>query len=247
MTAGVSSALVFGAPAGAALASAVSWRITLVAIAAAGLLVVPGLLLMREVPPSPARRLGDQLRALRTPRVRATLAITCIAFCGVFIPYTYLSQSYAPLVAALPGGISTALLLFGLTSVVGALASGHLADRMSARWMVVAVCATLAAVDLVVVVGRDHLPVLVVALLAAGYLSWSILTPQQHQLITDEPDHAAVLISFNAAAGYAGISLAGMLGAATMTVVGQASFPIMASLLLLVAGGWRALSPLPGR
>ncbi|HEX6444854.1 MAG TPA: MFS transporter, partial [Streptosporangiales bacterium] len=137
VTAGVSSALVLGAPAGAAVAAAQSWRTTLLVIAGAGLLIVPGLARTPAVPPAPVRRIADQLGTLRSPRVRTTLGVSLVAFAGVFVPYTYLSQSYAPLIAAVPGGIGTVLLLFGVTSVPGALTSGPLADRVAARWLVV--------------------------------------------------------------------------------------------------------------
>ncbi|MER5389595.1 MFS transporter [Saccharopolyspora sp. NPDC002686] len=244
VTTGVAGALVLGALVGAAIASAASWRVTLAVIAVLGLAMLPGVLLLHPVPPAPAQRFADQLPVLRSPQILTTLGISVIAFVGVFIPYTYLSQSYAPLVAALPGGISTVLLLFGLTSVIGVLASGPLTDRVSPRWMVVVVTAALAVVDAAAVLGRESPLVLVAALLAAGYLSWSILTPQQHQLVAAEPDHAAVLISFNAAAGYVGISLAGVLGGTAITMLGSARFTLVASAFLLVAACWRAV-PVP--
>lgn len=240
VTAGASSALVLGAPLGAALAAATSWRVTLLAVAGLGLLTFPcpWFIPAGSDPSTPPLR--HRLEALRSPHIRRTLAVTVIAFAGVFIPYTFMSQSYAPLIAVIPGGISAVLLLFGITSVAGALSSGPLADRTSPRWLVVAATGTLALVDIAAVVGRESPAVLTVALLLAGYLSWSILAPQQQQLVSAAPEHAAVLISFNAAAGYLGITVAGLIGGASLTTLGADRFVLLAAALLLIAASTSA-------
>ncbi|WAL68962.1 MFS transporter [Amycolatopsis cynarae] len=240
VTAGASSALVLGAPAGAALAAVTSWRVTLLVIAVLGVLVLP---VLRFVPTEhhTGQPLAQRFSVLRTPQVRTTLGVSLLAFAGVFVPYTYMSQAYSPLIAVVPGGISIVLLMFGLTSVVGALSSGPLADRVSARWMVVAATGALAVVDAAAVAGRGAPALLAVTLLLAGYLSWSILAPQQQQLVTLAPDHAAVLISFNAAAGYLGISLSGVVGGVALGAIGPARFTLVACVLLASAALWRSL------
>ncbi|MFP5022937.1 MFS transporter [Pseudonocardia phyllosphaerae] len=241
ITAGASSALVLGAPAGAAVAAVSSWRLTLCVIAGLGLLVLPALRFASSRNDGGHQPLAQRFSALRIPGVPATLGVTFLAFAGVFIPYTYLSQAYSPLIAVVPGGISVVLLMFGLTSVAGALSSGPLADRVSARWMVVAATAALATVNAAAIAGREAPAVLTATLLAAGYLSWSILAPQQQQLVTLAPSHAAVLISFNAAAGYLGIGLSGMVGGVALNVLGPSRFTLAACVLLLAAAMWRAL------
>lgn len=155
ITAGASSALVAGAPAGTAIAAAASWRLTLTVVAVLGLLVLPVLRLVPSQRGS-AQSLAQRFVILRTPQVQVTLGISLLAFAGVFIPYTYMSRAYSPLIAVIPGGISTALLIFGLTSVLGALSSGPIADQVSPRWMFVAATGALALVNVVAVAGRGH-------------------------------------------------------------------------------------------
>lgn len=240
ITAGVASALVFGAPVSAGIAAVTSWRVTLWVLAALGLLMFLALVLFlptlptTAVPAKPLSVLGDR-------QIRRTLAITLVAFAGVFIPYTYMSQAYGPLVTSIPGGMSGVLLLFGLSSVVGALSSGPLADRIPARWFTVAVLVALATVDVVVVFGRGSKIALVLSVLLAGYLSWSILVPQQRQLLEIAPERAATLLSLNASAGYVGIAAAGLVGGIALAAVGIPQFVLLGSAFLAIAAAWRAL------
>ncbi|MDN5724733.1 MAG: MFS transporter [Propionibacteriales bacterium] len=245
VTTGVSSALVIGAPAGAAIAAVSSWRVTLGVIAVLGLVSLAALAALPAGAKPPVRPARGQFSILRSAQVRVTLGITLVAFAGVFIPYTYLSRAYEPLIAVIPGGIGTALLLFGLASVAGSLSSGPIADRVPPRWMVVAVTGVLALVDAVTFLGRSSPVLLAVTLLLAGYLSWSILAPQQRQLVDVAPDHSALLVSLNASAGYLGISLSGVVGGAALDVGEGSSFVLMASGFLIMAAAWRAL-PLRG-
>ncbi|MBO1903125.1 MFS transporter [Leucobacter weissii] len=243
VTAGTSTALVIGSPLGAIVGSAASWRITMAIVAALGLGMALALRLLPRRPAAPAASLWERFGALRTRGVLSTLGVTVIAFAGIFLPYTYVTQAYRPLIDAVPGGTGTVLLLFGVTSVAGALTSGMLADRFSARRVVVTATAALAGVNGIVAVAQGSPSVLLVALLAAGWLSWSVLAPQQQQLVSLAPTQAPVLLSFNASAVYTGIALGSWAGGAALETeaLSDARFVLLGSGLLLVASLWRVV------
>lgn len=179
--------------------------------------------------------LRQRLAPLRDRDVLAVLAITVIAFVGIFIPYTYISVVYAPVTEGNGTLLTVLLLVFGAAGTVGNLTAGYVADRQGPRRVVITVTLALAAVFAMTVVARESLPTAVPVILLSGLLSWSVLSPQQHRVVSLAPNATALVVSLNAAAVYLGVSLSGVLGAAGLNVLGEATFPLLGSAFLVFA------------
>jgi MFS transporter, DHA1 family, inner membrane transport protein len=233
---GLSSSLVLGAPLGTAIGAAWGWRATMWFVTALAVVVGPIIALRLpavKLPTAPGLR--QRLSPLGDRRVLAVLAITVIAFVGIFIPYTYISVVYAPVTEGHGNLLTILLLVFGAAGTAGNLTAGYVADRQGPRRVVIAVTLALAAVFALTVVARESLLAAVPVIVVSGMLSWSVLSPQQHRVVALAPDAPALVVSLNAAALYLGVSLSGVLGAAGLNTLGPATFPLLGSAFLVVA------------
>lgn len=131
--AGVTLALVAGAPAGALLGGQLGWRATMWAIAAVS---APALVAVAVGTPTrpagdgaqPARAL-DELAVLRRPRLQVTLALAVLVNSATFGTLTFLAV-LATSRAGLPEALTPGLLAaFGVGAFGGVTAAGRLGDR----------------------------------------------------------------------------------------------------------------------
>lgn len=237
VTAGLSSSLVLGAPLGTAIGNAFGWRATMWFVALLAVAVAPVLALrLPDVHLAAGPELRERLAPLRDRRVIATLGTTVLAFVGIFIPYTYISEAYAPVTEGHGTRLTVLLLTFGIAGTIGNLAAGRLSDRHDPWKVVVAATLTLALTFTVVVGARESLVAVVPLVIASGALSWSVLTPQQHRLVAmAPPQDRTVVLGLNAAAVYLGVSLSGSIGALALDALGPARFPLLASAFLVIA------------
>ena len=233
---GLSSSLVLGAPLGTAIGALWGWRATMWFLTALAVLIAPIIAWrLPSVQLPAAAGLRQRFAPLGDRRVLGALAITVIAFVGIFIPYTYISVVYAPVIEGRQNLLTVLLLVFGVAGTVGNLTAGHVADRQGPRRVVVAVAVLLAVVFGIAVVARESLPAAIPVIVVSGLLSWSVLSPQQHRVVALRPEASALVVSLNAAAVYLGVSLSGVLGAAGLNLLGQAALPLLGSAFLIVA------------
>ncbi len=71
-----------------------------------------------------------------------------------------------------------------------------------------------------------------VAIAVWGGCGWGLLVPQQHRLVTLAPSIAPVLLGLNTAATYIGVSVAGLIGAGTIQLLGVGDVGFVAAMLL---------------
>lgn len=233
---GLSSSLVLGAPLGTAIGALWGWRATMWFLTALAVLIAPIIAWrLPSVQLPAAAGLRQRFAPLGDRRVLGALAITVIAFVGIFIPYTYISVVYAPVIEGRQNLLTVLLLVFGVAGTVGNLTAGHVADRQGPCRVVVAVAVLLAVVFGIAVVARESLPAAIPVIVVSGLLSWSVLSPQQHRVVALRPEASALVVSLNAAAVYLGVSLSGVLGAAGLNLLGQAALPLLGSAFLIVA------------
>ncbi|WP_067178638.1 MFS transporter [Microtetraspora niveoalba] len=238
---GVTSSLVLGAPLGTVIGGLLDWRATMWLVTGLGLLAVPAIAL--RLPATQANGDGDgtgDLRAflapLRDRRIIILLATTVVAFTGIYMPYTYVSEIFAPAAPAASGGSALAVLLlvYGLSGTAGNLTAGQLADRYGPRRVIVAVTLVLTAAFALTPLGRHTLPAAVATIVVVGFLSFSVTTPQQHLVITLAGPGAGMVTSLYQSALYLAVSLSGGLGALALEG-GAARLPYLAAALTLAA------------
>ncbi|MGC9536432.1 Cmx/CmrA family chloramphenicol efflux MFS transporter [Streptomyces sp. UG1] len=128
---GVPLACVVGVPAGALLGQLWGWRAAFWAVALVSLPAVVAV--ARSVPGGAAGSarpaLRDELRALRSPRLRVTLLLGALVNGATFCTFTYLASLVTQVTGLGSGWVPVVLALFGAGSFVGVWVGGRFADR----------------------------------------------------------------------------------------------------------------------
>lgn len=245
---GITSSLILGAPLGTAIGTVADWRATIWFVTALGLVaaVLVWLLLPALAAPAGSAGLRARLAPLTDRRVLGLLVRSVVIFVGVYLPYTYLSAVYAPATGERGGLIALLLLAYGVAGTLGNLLAGSLADRVGPRRVILTATLALAAVFLAVPLARGAgLPVALLAVLVTGWLSFSITTPQQQELVALTPTAQSVATSLYQSAIYLAVSLSGVVGGLGLSLLGAAWLAPLAAALVLAGGvmTWRPARP----
>jgi MFS transporter, DHA1 family, inner membrane transport protein len=219
--AGLTAATALGAPLGTALAALTSWRVTMLGVAALGLLAAAGVAtLLPPVPTPPAVGLRARLAPVRNPRVSATLATTLLGYAGLFTVYSYIALVFHGATGGNGRTLATLLLVWGLAATAGNLGAGHLVDRLGSH-TVIPVALVVALLDFATLRWTSGtLPGALAALVVWGLSGWGLLVAQQHRLVSTAPAAAPILIGLNSSAVYLAVSASGLIGAAVISVLG---------------------------
>ncbi|MFJ5720839.1 MFS transporter [Streptomyces sp. NPDC093149] len=208
---GLTSATALGLPLGT-LIGRTDWHITLWAVAGIGLLAAVGIAVGLPRVMLPAAALSDRLRPLKQGRILALLAVTSLAFLGVYTLYTYIAPALREATGGNESLLTLILLVWGVGTLAGNIIAGRLVDRHDSTRVLAGtlVLATL-ALALTPLATRALVPTLVWAAVW-GVTGGVIVVPQQHRLIALSPAAAPVLLGLNASALYIGVALGGGLG-----------------------------------
>lgn len=233
---GMTSSLVLGAPLGTLIGSSAGWRSTLWFVTALGLGAAAVLAWrLPAVGPGAAAGLRARLTFLTDRRILGVLGRTFLVFTGIYLPYTYLSAVFAPATHGGGDRLAVLLLVFGLAGTAGNLLAGQLADRYAPRRVVTVAAALLAVVFAVTTALEGSMAAAIPAVAVAGLLSFSITTPQQHELIALAPGAQSVVTSLYQSVLYLAVSLSGAVGAVGLHAVGRAALPWLAAGFVLAA------------
>ncbi|GIJ61836.1 MFS transporter [Virgisporangium aurantiacum] len=237
--AGLSGATALGAPIGTLIGHASNWRITTVFVAVLCALAFAGVaFLLPPVPGLPSVSLRKRIAPIGDARVAFTLLTTVFLIAGLHTVYTYISVSYDRATGG--GGTALAILLCanGVAATVGNLGSGSLTDRFGSR-RIINVALAVAAVDFALMpLTSMYFWTSVLAIVVWGLCGWGVLVPQQHRLIQISPASAPLTIALNASAIYVAVSMAGMMGALGINLVGAHNLGLVAA--ALIASGFAA-------
>ncbi|WP_248928023.1 MFS transporter [Paenibacillus hamazuiensis] len=195
---GFTASLIIGVPLGRMIAGEFGWKAVFGGIAVLGIAAV---ILIRSVIP---RMEGDkpvplarQLALLKKGKVAAGLSITFFWLGGYSIAYTYLAPYLLDISGLSEPQLNTALLIFGIASLVGSKVGGYSTDR----WGVYATLTggmTLHILMLVMLSVFIHSAAAVfIALILWSFAAWSSGPTQQYHLATIEPESSGILLGLN--------------------------------------------------
>lgn len=250
---GFTLAVAFGAPAGTAIGSLYGWRATIWLAAGVAALGVAGVALL--IPGSVGATEHDDLRRrlapLRDRRVLALLGTTLVAFTAAYIPYTYIGAIFAPATGG--DGLRLGLLMttLGIAGAVGNLVAGRLVDRFGGSSIVLVGLLWLILSLVIITFSHTAYAWSLAAIAFYGVAAFAITTPQQHRLISHDPDRASVVLSLNQAVLYLAVGASGIVGAAGIELVGPGQVTWIAAALAAAAIALsilgRPAGPTPGQ
>lgn len=236
VVAGLSAATALGSPLGAVIGGLGDWRWTMVFVSAlAGGAGLGIWVFLSDVPLPPAISLAKRLAPLADTRVVLTLATTLLAMAGIFTVYTYFAVAFDRVIggnALLLGGL---LVLWGVAGTFANLMAGRLIDRLGSRRVVVWALLVLMVDFALMPWSSRHLWTAALAILAWGGAGWGILVPQQHRMVSLNPSIAPILLGLNTAGTYLGVTIAGLIGALGLHLVGPYWLGIIGIVPMLLA------------
>ncbi|MFI2485701.1 MFS transporter [Promicromonospora kroppenstedtii] len=239
---GATLGMVVGTPLARLVADAAGWRAAFWALAVLGLLAAAAVRLVVAraavpdgAPGTPADPVGGGARttARGMGRLLTVTGLVALVLVGHYGAYTYITRLAETPAHALPGGMSTLLLVFGLASAVGVALAGRLGER-SGPALVVSVAATALAV---LGLGVDAGPVVGVAVVVTWGVVSGAMPPFAQTLILrlagpERRSFAGALIPvlFNG-----GIAVGAALASAVVAGSGVAALPLLAAVVVGVA------------
>lgn len=238
VTAGLTVALFTGVPVGAWIGGLFGWRSTFVLVAGVAVLAMAVLALgLPRLDGSPAVKLADRLRPLRSVRLLRLVVAVFLSGAGGLMFYSYLApqiEHRAGDAAALPG----VLLMVGVIGVPSVFVGGWLADRYGARSSRLTVVGghSLALVLLAVLHLLDApFSVFLVGVAVWAVFAWALNPPLQASTIEAAPEAPMTALSLNVSGLYLGTAVAGALGGVLVDGPGARWIPPVAALLLALA------------
>ena len=234
--AGLTSATALGSPMGTFIGGLGDWRYTMWFVTAIGLASsVAVYLMLPNLPALPAVTLRQRLAPLKDNRVLLTLLTTLTAYAGLFAVYTYVGVTFDRATGGKQDVLAGLLLLWGLAATAGNLMAGKLTDRFGSRTIIYSAIA-LGALDFALLPWSSaQYWSAAVAIVVWGVCGWGMLVPQQHRLISLAPASAPLLLGLNSAALYIGVSAAGVIGAASITLLDRHQIGLVGAALLVLA------------
>ncbi|TQR29781.1 MFS transporter [Brevibacillus brevis] len=245
---GFTASLIIGVPLGRVAAAAFEWQSVFGFIAIAGLLAM--VVLSRTIPqvkgdvPVP---LSKQLALLKNPKVGLGLSVTFFWLGGYSIAYTYISPYLLEAADISENLLSSALLAFGLASLIGSKFGGYSTDKwgVSPTLLGGMLLHVAALILLSITVSISHEPFTVIAILVLwSFAAWSSGPTQQFNLVRIAPNNSGVMLGLNqsmmqlamaAGAGIGGIAV-DQVSLSSITWLGMSgvAIAIVAALILQV-------------
>ncbi|MEJ3653947.1 Cmx/CmrA family chloramphenicol efflux MFS transporter [Actinomycetes bacterium KLBMP 9759] len=128
---GLTVATLVGLPAGTLIGQYFGWRAAFWAVAAMSVLamvaVVATIPAGRAASAAPAR-LGDELRAMREPRLWLAYGTTALTISGLLVSFSYLAPLLTGTTGVPEGMVPVLLALYGIGAVIGIAVGGRVAD-----------------------------------------------------------------------------------------------------------------------
>lgn len=246
---GITIAFVVGIPLGTYLGYSLGWRAAFWFLAVLGALTTSGLVysLPHEVRLSNVTSLAKRAATLIRPGVIILICVTIFSYAGLFAVYTYLAPALKQITGIEGSAVSSMLLLFGISTILGNWAGGFLTDLWSpSRTMLigfVALAALLAAFPMMM--GSVAGAMILVSLL--GFIHYTALTPLQHRFTIVHSEQPDVAVGLCFASFYLGIGAASYLGGYMLNTYGIGSVGYGAAIMKFAAAAALVVSLLYSR
>jgi MFS transporter, DHA1 family, inner membrane transport protein len=233
---GLTLSTVLGSPIGAVIGGLGDWRYTMLFVAALGAVTALGIYaFLSEIPLPPAVSLSERLAPLADSRILLTVATTLANLSSIFTVYTYFAVAFDRAIGNDAVVLSALLVLWGAGGTIANLAFGRLVDRIGSRSVILSTLAVLATVSFSMPWTSTSLWTAAPVVFVWGAAGWGLLVPQQYRLVALNPSIAPVLLGLNTAGSFFGMSVAGVIGAAAIPIVGVHHLGFVAAGLAVVA------------
>ncbi|MDW7616795.1 MFS transporter [Peribacillus simplex] len=195
---GFTASLIIGVPLGRIMTDAFGWKSVFGGIALLGLIAM--IVLFFTIPPTKGDKpvpLLQQLALLKKRKVALGLSITFFWLGGYSIAYTYLSPYLLSVSGISDSLLSTALLIFGIASLIGSKFGGYSTDRWGVSFTLIGGMALHIMMIIMLSIVTNSLMGVLIILTLWSFAAWSSGPTQQYHLATLEPESSGVMLGLN--------------------------------------------------
>lgn len=214
---GMSIGTVLGVPLGLYVSELLDWQASIWLLVIIGVIAIIGMMLLLpqiETPTPPV--LKERLKMFLDKRVATTVFITFFASISSLGLYTYLSVLIDDI--AVSGRLVTYLWAWGLGGVFGSLIIGYLIDYFKKPKTLVTIILFTLTVSLVCIPLLINIPFIkYLPFFIWGAMGWASQAPQQHILMSYQPNNAGSAVALNSSLNYLGSSVGATLGGVVLS------------------------------
>lgn len=209
---GMSVGTVLGVPLGLYVSDLLNWQASIWLLVLIGFIALFGMLVYLphiETPSPPA--LNERLKMFMDKKVTITVFITFFASISSLGLYTYL----APLIneIASSGDLVFYLWAWGFGGLFGSLIIGHLIDYFKKPKSLVSIILIILTVSIICIPLMINMPLLkYLPFFVWGAMGWASQAPQQHILMSYQPNNGSSAVALNSSLNYLGSSVGATLG-----------------------------------
>ncbi|WP_148358249.1 MFS transporter [Peribacillus simplex] len=241
---GFTASLIIGVPLGRIMTDAFGWKSVFGGIALFGLIAM--IVLFFTIPPIKGDKpvpLLRQLALLKKRKVALGLSITFFWLGGYSIAYTYLSPYLLSVSGISDSLLSTALLIFGIASLIGSKFGGYSTDRWGVSFTLIGGMALHIVMIIMLSIVTNSLMGVLTILTLWSFAAWSSGPTQQYHLATLEPESSGVMLGLNqsmmqlamaAGAGIGGVAVE-QVSLASITWIGATGVAIAMVIVLVLS------------
>lgn len=125
--------------------------------------------------------------------------------------------------------------VWGAGGVIGSFSIGYLIDKTKGTPLLLALLAFMAMAIFSLYFAQYLHSILFFPLFVWGMTGWASLAPQQHSLLSYQPQHSNAVLALNGSCNYLGSALGALLGGVVGSFLSYSYIPLFATLILIVA------------
>ncbi|WP_313804090.1 MFS transporter [Cytobacillus sp.] len=209
---GMSTGTVLGVPLGLYVSDLLNWQSSMWVLVLIGIIAMVGMIVYLphiETPSPPA--LNERLKMFLDKKVTITVFITFFASISSLGLYTYLSTLIKEVAES--GHLALYLWAWGLGGLFGSLIIGYVIDYFKKPKTLVTVILLILTLSIICIPLMIHLPLLrYFPFFVWGAMGWASQAPQQHLLMSYQPNNGSSAVALNSSLNYLGSSVGATLG-----------------------------------
>lgn len=214
---GMSVGTVLGVPLGLYVSDLLNWQASIWLLVVIGVVALLGILLyLPPIETTPPPVLKERLKMFLDKRVAVTVFITFFASISSLGLYTYLS----PLIKEIADSESLVFYLWawGFGGLFGSLIIGYLIDYFKKPKTLVTIILLILMISIICIPLMIQLPLIkYLPFFIWGAMGWASQAPQQHILMSYQPNNRSAAVALNSSFNYLGSSVGATLGGVVLT------------------------------
>lgn len=215
---GMSMGTVLGVPLGIYISNLFDWKVTLWLLVMIGVISILCMyFFLPDFPTTPPPALNERLKMFLDKRVTITVGVTFFASVASLGLYTYLSPLLEEMTRS--SNLTMYLWAWGFGGLVGSILIGYLIDYFGKLKTLVTIILFALTLSIISIPFMLNLAILkYVPFFVWGAMGWACQAPQQHILLSQQPNNGSTAVALNSSVNYLGSAIGASLGGVILSI-----------------------------